>query len=165
MLLYSRPNISFPYPLASSFQECSSNPCHASLKFLHECCVWNSGMVFWGHVNYSKFMDFHKNLKIGLLALWGKCILSVHNAHTILIWSPQPLKSILFRIPLGSHFFTNQYNIFWLKSKRVFNHMTPKCKKREGDMDYTVSSSYHFYLSFSHRITLERCFKFVVKYV
>lgn len=49
-------------------------------------------------------------------ALWGKYILSVLSFATpilalmeiklqnILIWSPKPLKSILFRIPLGAHF-------------------------------------------------------------
>ena len=48
----------------------------------------------------------------------------------ILIWSPQPLKSILSRIPLGAHFL-----LISTKSKRVFNDM------REKEM---LTTMYHF---------------------
>ena len=110
---------------------------NSSMSAVRQSVEWLLGYI----VNYFKFMDFHKNLKIGLSSVGKMYIVSalLSNAHTILIWSPQPLKSILFMIPLSAHFFTNQYNIFWLESKRVLNHMTSKCKKR-GDVDYTVSS-------------------------
>ena len=102
---------------------------------------WNG---FWGTLStILKFIyDFQNNLKIGLNSVGQMYIVSalLSNAHTILSWSPQPSNSILFRIPLGAHFSTNPYNIFWLKPKRVFNHMNSKCKKREGDVDYTGSS-------------------------
>ena len=96
-------------------------------------------------VEWLTFMDFHKNFKN-----WSKlCGENVYcqcspsqcpyfalmeiKLQNILIWSPQPLKSILFRIPLST------IHVFFGSNQRVFNHMTSKCKKREGNVDYTVS--------------------------
>ena len=148
MCLYGDPAYPLRIHLQAPFRNAVLTPAmqafNSSMSAVRESVEWLFGDI----VNYFKFMDFHKNLKIGL---WGKCILSVLSfampilavmaikLQSILIWSPQPLKSILFRIPLGAHLFTNQYNIFRLKSKRVFNHRTSKCKKRKGDVKYTVS--------------------------
>lgn len=144
MLFYEDPTYLLRIHLQAPFRNAVLTPAmqafNSSMSAVRKSVEWFLGDI----VNYFKFMnmDFHKNLKIGLSSVGKMYIVSalLGNAYTILIWSPQPLKSILFRIPLGAHFFTNQYNIFWLKSKRVFNHMTSKCKKREGDVDYTVSS-------------------------
>ena len=76
---------------------------NSSMSAVRQSVEWLLGYI----VNYFKFMDFHKNLKIGLSSVGKMYIVSalLSNAHTILIWSPQPLKSILFMIPLSAHFF------------------------------------------------------------
>ena len=142
MLLYEDPTyllcIHLQAPLRNAVLTPAMQAFNSSMSAVRESVEWFLGDI----ANYFKFMDFHKNLKIGLISVGKMYVVSALfcNAHTILIWSSQPLKSILFMIPLGAHFFTNQYNIFCLISKRVFNHMTSKCKKGEADVDYTVSS-------------------------
>ena len=85
--------------------------------------------LFWDIVNYFKLMDFHKNLKIGLSSVGKMYIVSalLRIAHTlmetklqnILIWSPRPLRSIFFRIPLGAHFLLISTIFLYLTNKLV----------------------------------------------
>ena len=121
MCLYGDPAYPLRIHLQAPFRNAVLTPAmeafNSSMSAVRESVEWLFGDI----VNYFKFMDFHKNLKIGLSSVGKMYIVSalLRNAHTILIWSPQLLKSILFRFPLGVHFFTNQQNIFWLKSKRL----------------------------------------------
>lgn len=150
MCLYGDPAYPLRIHLQAPFRNAVLTPAmqafNSSMSAVRESVEWLFGDI----VNYFKFMDFHKNLKIGLSSVGKMYIVSalLCNAHTCCNGNqtseyfnlePQPLKSTLFRIPLGAHLFTNQYNIFRLKSKRVFNHGTSKCKKRKGDVKYTVS--------------------------
>ena len=116
MCLYGDPAYPLRFHLQAPFRNTVLTPdmqaFNSSMSAVRESVEWLFGDI----VSYFKFMDFHKNLKIGLSSVGKMYIVSalLHNAHTcinenqtvqnILIWSPQPLKSILFRIPLGAHF-------------------------------------------------------------
>ena len=111
MLLYEDPTYLLRIHLQAPFRNAVLTPAmqafNSSMSAVRKSVEWFLGDI----VNYFKLMnmDFHKNLKIGLSSVGKMYIVSVllGNAYTILIWSPQPLKSTLFRIPLGAHFFTN----------------------------------------------------------
>ena len=116
MCLYGDPAYPLRIHLQVPFRNTVRTPAlqafNFSMRAVRESVEWLYGDI----VNYFKFLDFHKNLKIGLSSV-GKTFISVLyfpmplvalmeiKLQNFLIWIPQPLKSILYRISLDDHTF------------------------------------------------------------
>ena len=126
MCHYGDPAYPFRIHLQAPFRDVVLTPgmqaLNSSMSAVRESVEWPFGDI----VNYFKFMYFHENLKIGLSSVVEMYIVS--NAHTCFNGNqtseyfnlaPSTLEEYFVQDSTWCPFFTNQYNIFWLKSKRV----------------------------------------------
>ena len=116
MCLYGDPAYPLRIHLQVPFRNTVRTPALQAFNFSMRAVRKSVEWLFGDIVNYFKFLDFHKNLKIGLSSV-GKTFISVLyfpmplvalmeiKLQNFLIWIPQPLKSILYRISLDDHTF------------------------------------------------------------
>ena len=116
MCLYGDPAYPLRIHLQVPFRNTVRTPALQAFNFSMRAVRKSVEWLFGDIVNYFKFLDFHKNLKIGLSSV-GKTFISVLyfpmplvalmeiKLQNFLIWIPQPLNSILYRISLDDHTF------------------------------------------------------------
>ena len=141
MLLYEDPTyllcIHLQAPLRNAILTPAMQAFNSSMSAVRESVEWFLGDI----ANYFKFMDFHKNLKIVLISVGKMYVVSALfcNAHTILIWSSQPLKSILFMIHLVPIFLLISTIFFaWYQKESLITWL--QSVKREKQM---LTTLYH----------------------